>query len=41
MMSLRLSRRDDAFDDVVTWLARHRGNMVVDAAYKRLIATVH
>ena len=32
---LALVRRDDAFDDVVAWLARYRGNMVVDATYER------
>jgi hypothetical protein len=30
-------RRDEAFDDILIWLARWRASAVVDSAYRRLI----
>jgi hypothetical protein len=34
-------RRDEAFDDIIVWLARWRANPAVDAAYGRLVGTIN
>jgi hypothetical protein len=36
---LAVVRRDEAFDDIIVWLARWRADVVVDTAYQRLIGT--
>jgi hypothetical protein len=34
-------RRDEAFDDIIVWLARWRANAAVNAAYLRLPGTIN
>jgi hypothetical protein len=34
---LDMVRRDEAFDDIVVWLAGWRAHALVDRAYRRLI----
>jgi hypothetical protein len=34
---LEMFRRDEAFDDIVMWLAGWRAHALVDRAYRRLI----
>jgi len=36
---LAVVRSDEAFDDIIVWLARWRADVVVDMAYRRLIGT--
>ena len=40
-VDLDVVRRDEAFDDILLWLAQWRGNALVDAAYQRLIGTIN
>jgi hypothetical protein len=40
-VDLDVVRRDDAFDDILLWLAQWRGNDLVDAAYQRLIGSIN
>jgi len=34
-------RRDEAFDDIIVWLASWRANPSVEAAYRRLVGTIN
>jgi hypothetical protein len=38
---LAVVRRDEAFNDIILWLARWRANVEVDAAYARLVGTIN
>ena len=38
---LAMVRRDEAFDDIIVWLASWRENPSVDAAYRRLVGTIN
>jgi len=38
---LALVRSDEAFDDIIVWLARWRTDVVVDKAYQRLIGKIN
>ena len=37
---LAVVRRDEAFDDIIVWLARWRADAAVNAAYQRLLGTM-
>jgi len=38
---LAVVRRDEAFDDIIVWLACWCADVVVDTAYQRLIGTIN
>ena len=38
---LAMVRRNEAFDDIIVWLASWRENPSVDAAYRRLVGTIN
>jgi hypothetical protein len=38
---LAVVRRDEAFDDIIVWLARWRADAAVNAAYQRLLGTIN
>ena len=40
-VDLDVVRRDEAFDNILLWLAQWRGNALVDAAYQRLIGSIN
>ena len=40
-VDLNVVRRDEAFDDILLWLAQWRSNALVAAAYRRLIGSIN
>ncbi len=38
---LAVVRRDEAFDDIIVWLARWRADATVNAAYQRLLGAIN